>query len=226
MNLIQCHCIYFKYGGSDFFFFWISCSVAAWLSSTPWAAAHQFLCLWNFYGLNTGVADIPFWGISGPRGQSDLLHCRFFASEAPGHPNNQTEVRLRRTLNQIKLNKATPLSFIFVMLYCFQSTIISITFICDCKEKQVIIAHSTDKKTEAQMDKKRTCPRSQGYRAVWSWGTVLARGWLPQDSPKAHHVAHHGSSQVVPTGTPMTQLCKKALILPIFNAPSLTRPPR
>ena len=153
MNLIQCHCIYFKYGGSDFFFFWISCSVASDSFRSPWAAAHQaplsvefsrheYWSGWTF----PSPGDLPDPGVKrgSPALQADSLPLR--------HQDIQTirlEVRLTRTLNQIKLNKATPLSFIFVMLYCFQSTIISIT-LSVTQEKQVIIAHSTDKKTEAQ----------------------------------------------------------------------------
>lgn len=45
----------------------------------------------------------------------------------------------------------------------------------------------------------------------------------PKIPSKAHHVVHHGSSKVVPTEHLDPTLQGSTLILPIFNAPSLTR---
>lgn len=69
---------------------------------------------------------------------------------------------------------------------------------------------------------KRLAPGHKANRAVEAWGLWPGVDH-PQDSLKAHHVAHHGSSQVVPTEHLDPTLQEGTLILPIFNAPSLTR---
>ena len=94
------------------------------------------------------------------------------------------------------------------------------------QEKQVIIAHSTDKKTEAQMGR-RFAQGHKANKAVEGGGGPLARGLTTPEIPsKAHHVGHHGSSQVLPTEHLDPALQGDTLIFPIFNTPRLTRIPR
>ena len=92
------------------------------------------------------------------------------------------------------------------------------------QEKQVIIAHSTDKKTEAQMGR-----FAQGHKAnkAIGGGGDSGRGLTTPEIPsKAHHAAHHGSSQVLPTEHLDPALQGDTLIFPIFNTPRLTRIPQ
>lgn len=69
---------------------------------------------------------------------------------------------------------------------------------------------------------KRLAPGHKANRAVEAGdsGQGLTTPKIPS---KAHHVAHHRSSQVVPTEHLDPTLQGGTLILPIFNAPSLTR---
>ena len=117
MNLIWCHCVYFKYGVSDFFFlFELVLQLCLTLSnpmgcSPPGSSVRGIL-----QARILERVDIPFSrGSSRPRGQTwiSCIAGRFFASEASGHPNNPTRSQTDKTeSDQIKQG------YTFVIYFC------------------------------------------------------------------------------------------------------------